>query len=234
VGEVSMTVIANTFGGKVMWSSASQFEVAEGLVVVVLVLLVVVLESRGMVSLFRYPILSKHLKSPLSRVFTVLAAVGALSYALLVMDNMKQLNHILDVGGLDIVQYPLRIFGFFGGSAMGQNGTAGYGALAFLIWGLTIVSLSLARGFTGAVKLFAIPSILFLTVVVFLFDPGEMASQAVNVVSGITYNGTSLLSNWFLLTVSLALVVFDLMYRRLQRKRVVRSGLVVVKSDGVT
>jgi hypothetical protein len=57
-----------------------------------------------------------------------------------------------------------------------------------------------------------VPSILFLTIVVLLFDPREMDSQAINLVSGFTLNGISLLSNWFLLTVSLSLTIFELVY----------------------
>jgi hypothetical protein len=108
-----------------------------------------------------------------------------------------------------VAQYPLNLLGVFGGSAYAQNGRLGYGALAFLIWGLTIGALSLAIGFTKAVKFFAVPSILFLTIVVLLFDPMEMDRQAINLVSGFTLDGISLLSNWFLLTLSLCLTVVE-------------------------
>jgi hypothetical protein len=210
----------NTFGGRLIWSFVSQFEVAEGLAIVVsLLLLVLLMESCGLSSMFDSPVLSDHLRSPLSKLFTTLAAGGALSYALLVLCNMKQLNNVLDLNGLNVVQYPLAVFGFIGGSAMGRNGAAGYGALALMIWGLTIVALSLGKGLAKAVRLFAIPSILFLTVVVLLYDPGEMDSQAVNVVSGFTYDGISLLSNWALLTISLFLCVFELLYPRLAKRR---------------
>lgn len=215
-----------------VWSSVSQFEVVEGLLVAALTLLAVVVESRKSSSLFSSPLLNRHLKSPLSRLFTVLAAAGALCFALLVVCNLKRINDVIDVGGLDLVQYPLRVLGFFGGSAMGEYGRAGYGALGLLVWGLTVVALSLARGFVSAVKRFAVPSVLFLTVVVLLFDPGEMDIQAVNVVSGITYDGMSLLSNWFLLTVSLSLVVFDLLYGRLQRKGIVHFNGARMQSSG--
>ena len=122
---------------------------------------------------------------------------------------MKQMCSVLDINGLNVVQYPLRLLGFVGGSAYEPSGRTGYGALAFLIWGLTIVALSLAKGFTKAVKYFAVPSILFLTVVVLLFDPIEMDSQAVNLVSGFTFDGMLPLSNWFLLTVSLCFTVLE-------------------------
>lgn len=228
-----MSVIANTFGGKVVWSFVSQFEVGEGLLVVALLLFAIVLVSREFSFLFSYPVLRKHLKSPLSHLFTFLAAAGVLSFALLVLCNMKQLNDILDINGLNLVQYPLSLFGFLGGSAMGQSGRVGYGALALLMWGLTVIALSLARGFTSAVKRFAVPSILFLTVVVFLFDPGEMGSQAVNLVSGVTFNGIPLLSNWFLLTVSLSLTIFNLLYEGLGRKEIIRFSGTHTTSSGV-
>ncbi len=216
-----MGVIADTFGGQVVWSFVSQFEVAEGVLIVVLLLLfAIVMEACGFGFLFDSPILSKHLKSPLSHLFTSLAALGIASFVLLVLCNMKQLNNVLDINGWNLVQYPLSLLGFLGGSALGQNGRVGYGALALLIWGLTIAALSLARGFAKAVKFFALPSILFLTVVVLLFDPGEMDSQAVNVVSGFTFNGMSLLSNWSLLTISLFLTAFELLYHRLGKESI--------------
>ncbi|MGA2198505.1 MAG: hypothetical protein ABSG45_01060 [Nitrososphaerales archaeon] len=218
-----MGVIADTFGGRVVWSFVSQFEVVEGLLIVALLLLfAIVLEACGFGFVFDSPALSKHLKSPVSHLFTLLAALGVVSFALLVLCNMKQLNNVLDVNGWNLVQYPLNLLGFFGGSALGQNGRVGYGALALLIWGLTIAALSLAKGFAKAVRFFALPSILFLTVVVLLFDPGEMDSQAVNVVSGFTFNGISLLSNWSLLTISLFFTAFELVYRRLWKKDGIR------------
>jgi hypothetical protein len=214
-----MGVIADTFGGKLVWSFVSQFEVTEGLLIVAVVLLsAVALKYSRLGYLFDSPVLSKHLKSPLSNLFNVLAAAGGVSFALLVLCNMKQLNSVLDVNGLNLVQYPLRVLGFLGGSALGQNGAVGYGALALMIWGLTIVALSLSRGLAMAVKSFALPSVLFLTVVVFLYDPGEMTSQAVNVVSGFTFNGISLLSNWCLLTISLSFSAVELIPRTLGRK----------------
>lgn len=219
-----MSVITKTFGGPLVWTPASQFEVVEGIVVVAVLFLLMGVVSRGYGALFRSSTLNWHLRSPLSRLFSALAVAGALSYALLVMCNMGQLKAVLDVGNLDVVQYPLRVFGLVGGSAMGQYGGEGYGALALLIWGATILALSLARGFASAVKLFAVPSILFLTIVVLLYDPGEMASQAVNVVSGIRFNGVSLLSNWFLLTTSSSLTVFELAYEGVFRGRFVRFG----------
>lgn len=195
-----------------MWSSISQFEVIEGLVVVSFFSLFVVIAKSYRIGLFDSPILSSHLKSRFSYLFAVLAVAGALSFILLVLCNMEQLRSLLDINGWNVVQYPLNLFGFLGGSALGQNGRVGYGVLAFLIWGLTIIALSLAIGFVKAVKLFAVPSILFLTIVVLLFDPREMDSQAINLVSGFTLNGISLLSNWFLLTVSLSLTIFELVY----------------------
>jgi hypothetical protein len=216
-----MGVIASTFGGKVVWSFVSQFEVVEGLLLVALLLLFAILiEVCGLGFLFDSPVLSKHLKSPFSHLFTLLAALGIASFALLVLCNMKQLNNVLDINGWNLVQYPLNLLGLLGGGALGQNGRVGYGALAFLIWGLTIAALSLARGFAKAVEFFALPSILFLTVVVLLFDPGEMDSQAVNLVSGLTFNGISLLSNWSLFTVSLFLTAFELVYRRFVKKSI--------------
>jgi len=220
-----MSVIATTLGGKVVWSLVSQFEVTEGIATVAFLLLLgVIIESCGFGFLFDSPVLSNHLKPRLSHLFTFLAVAGIFSFALLVLCNSKKLRDVLDINGWNVVQYPLNLLGFLGGSAMGQNGRMGYGALALLTWGLTIVFLSLAIGFTRAVKFFALPSLLFLTVVVLLFDPREMDSQAINLVSGFTFDGMSLLSNWFLLTVSLFFTVFGLVHERLRVSRRTRTA----------
>lgn len=215
-----MDVIATTFGGNVVWSFFSQFEVLEGLAVIsLLCLCAFAIERSGFRFLFYSPVFRYHLRSPLSRLCAVFAIGGMISYALLVLCNMQQICSVLDIYGWNVVRYPLDIFGFLGGSAMGQNGREGYGALALLIWGLTIIALSLSRGFMKAVRLFGIPSILFLTIVVLLYDPGQMDSQAINLVTGFTYDGISLLSNWFLLTVSLFFTILDIVYISLGRKK---------------
>lgn len=213
----------STFGGPLVWSLVSQFEVVEGaLIAVALLSFAAAADYLGLLSDDRA--LGAHLKSPFSRLCTVLAALGALSFALLVMCNMGRLDHVLDINGWNLIQYPLTLFGYLGGSAMGKGGLDGYGALALLIWGLTLLALSLGRGFKRAVRLFALPSILFLTIVVLLFDPREMDSQAVNLVSGFTYGGISLLSNWSLLTVSLFSTVFGLAYEARGRRRPFGQG----------
>jgi hypothetical protein len=215
-----MSVIATTFGGKLVWSFASQFEVTEGVAAVAfLLLLAVIVESCGFGFLFDSPVLSNHLKSRLSYLFAFLAFAGISSYALLVLCNSRKLRSVIDINGWNVVQYPLNLFGYLGGSAMGQDGRMGYGTLALLTWGLTIVFLSLVIGLTRAVKFFALPSILFLTVVVLLFDPREMDIQAINLASKVTFDGVSLLSNWFLLTVSLFFTVYGLTHERLGASR---------------
>ena len=175
------------------------------------------MKSSGADSLWVSPILNSHLKFPFSNLFAVLATLGAVSYVLLVLCNIKQFCAVLDINGWNVVQYPLNLLGVFGGSAYAQNGRLGYGALASLMWGLTIVALSLAIGFTKAVKFFAVPSILFLTIEVLLFDTIEMDRQAINLVSGLTLDGVSLLSNWFLFTVSLCLTIIG--FARLPRSK---------------
>lgn len=211
-----MGVIATTFGGNLVWSLVSQFEVTEGVVAVAaLLLFATLMESWGVGSLLDSNAPRNFLRSRLSPVFAFLGAGGALSFVLLVLCNSREVLRVLDVNGLNVVQYPLSLLGFLGGSALGQNGRLGYGALALATWGLTIGALCVPLGLARAVKFFALPSILFLTVVVLLFDPGEMDIQAINLVSGFTFDGMSLLSNWFLLTVSLLLTVFGLVHERL-------------------
>lgn len=203
-----MGVIANTFGGEVVWSFASQFEVTEGILVVAAVsFLAVAMRYFGFGSLFDNYVLRRHVKPPLSLLCTLIAGLGALGFDVMVLCNLQRLDRVIDVHGWNVVQYPLGLLGYLGGSAMGQGGRLGYGLLALLVWGFTFASLSLGAGVTRAVKLFALPSILFLTVVVFLFDPREMASQAINILSGVTFEGISLVSNWSLLTVSLSFTV---------------------------
>lgn len=202
-------MIANTFGGQVVWSFVSQFEVAEGILIVETVFLCgLALEYLGFGSLLNHRLFRGHVRSPLSRMCTLLAALGALSFDLLAMCNFKRLDRVIDIHGWNLVQYPLRVLGYIGGSAMGQDGRLGYGVLALMVWTFTLIALSLGAGLARAVKFFALPSMLFLTTLVFLFDPGQMDIQAINVASGLTYDGISLLSNWSLLTVSLALTLF--------------------------
>ncbi len=224
-----MSVIATTFGGSLVWSFASQFEVAEGVVAVAALLpLAALLESRGLGLRLDSLVLSDRLRSRLSPLFAFLGVGGMLSFALLVLCNSRRVCQVLDVNGWNLVQYPLSLLGFLGGSALGQGGQLGYGALALVTWGLTIGALSVAVGSAKAVKFFALPSLLFLTVVVLLFDPGEMDIQAINLVSQFTVDGVSLLSNWFLLTVSLFFTVYGLVRDRLGaslRKRTVRARL---------
>jgi len=212
--RLAISILSRTL----VWSRVSELEVVEGLVIFgFLLLFTVTMKSSGIDSLPVSQILSNHLKFPFSNLFAVLSTAGAVSYVLLVLCNIKQFCSILDINGWNVAQYPLNLLGVFGGSAYAQNGRLGYGALAFLIWGLTIGALSLAIGFTKAVKFFAVPSILFLTIVVLLFDPIEMDRQAINLVSGFTLDGISLLSNWFLLTVSLCLTVVE--FARLPRSK---------------
>lgn len=185
-------------------------EVAEGIAIVAAALLVVFGTGYlGLRSPFDHGIFRRHLGYPLSLLCVLLSGVGALCFDDLVLCNFKELDHFIDLNGWNLTQYPLSLFGYLGGSAMGEGGRLGYGALALTIWGLTLLALSLGRGFRVAVKVFALPSILFLTMVVFLFDPGEMDSQAVNLASGLTLDGVSLVSNWSLLTVSLFFTVFE-------------------------
>ena len=220
-----MSVIATTFGGNLVWSFVSQFEVTEGVVAVAALLpFAVFVESFGLGSLLDSTAASNFLRARLSPLFAFLGAGGALSFALLVLCNFRRVNGVLDASGLNIVQYPLGLLGFLGGSALGQDGKLGYGALALVTWVLTLGAFSIPLGFTRAVKFFAMPSLLFLTVVVLLFDPGEMDSQAINLVSNLDFDGVSLLSNWFLLTVSLFFTAYGLVHGRLGASKQGRAG----------
>ena len=192
-----------------MWSFVSQFEVLEGILVVAVVFfLALALEYLGFGALLNHRVFRRHVKSPLSHMCTFLAVLGAISYDLLAACNFRVVNRIIDIHGLNLVQYPLAVLGYLGGSAMGQDGRLGYGVVALLAWTFTLTALSLGTGVTRAVKLFALPSILFLTTLVLVFDPRQMDIQAINIVSGLTLDGVSLMSNWSLMTVSLSLTVF--------------------------
>ncbi|MDA4115033.1 MAG: hypothetical protein OK442_00590 [Thaumarchaeota archaeon] len=213
-------MIATPFGGDLVWSFATQFEVLEGVVAVAALLpLAFLVESRGLGPRLDSFVVTRSLRSRLSPLFAFLGAGGALSFALLVLCNSRKVNRVLDVRGVNIVQYPLTLLGFIGGSALGQNGSQGYGALALVTWVLTLGALSVAMGTARAWRFFALPSVLFLTVVVLLFAPVEMDSQAINLVSSFTFDGVSLLSNWFLLTVSLFFTAYGLAHGRLGPSR---------------
>src|SRR5271169_3672855 len=137
-----MSVIATTFGGDLVWSFVSLFEVLEGVVAVAALLpFAVLMESWGLGSLLDSTRLSNLLRSRLSALFAFLGAGGALAFALLVLCNSRKVNSVLDVNGFNIVQYPLGLLGFLGGSALGQDGSLGYGALALVVWVLTLGAL---------------------------------------------------------------------------------------------
>jgi len=220
-----MSVIATTLGGDLAWSFVSLFEVLEGFVAVAALLpLAVLVESWGLGSLLDSTRPSNLLRSRLSPLFAFLGVGGVLSFAILVLCNSKKVCSVLDVNGFNIVQYPLGLLGFLGGSALGQSGRLGYGALALVVWVLTLGALSVAMGSARAWKFFALPSLVFLTVEVLLFDPGEMDSQAINLVSDLTFDGMSLLSNWFVLTVSVFFTAYGLMHGRLGASRQARTA----------
>ncbi len=219
-----MSLNVMTFGVDVVWSPVSQFQVAEGaLAIAVVVLLVVAVDSFGLGS-FGSRVLRAHLRPPFSYLFALLGALGVLSFVLLGLCGMRRVCEAIDVNGWNVVQYPLGLFGHVGGAAFGPGGLMGYGALALATWGATVLFLSLATGFTKALKLFALPSLVFLTAAVLLFDPGEMSSQAVNLASDVTYDGMSLLSNWFLLTVSLFFTAYNLLRGRPGASRRTRAA----------
>jgi hypothetical protein len=220
-----MSAAATAFGVDVVWSSVSLFQVAEGVTAVALLgLLAVVVESSGFGSLFDSPVLRAHLRSPFSYLFAFLGVLGVLSFLLLGLCGMRRVCEAIDVNGWNIVQYPLGFLGQVGGAAFGAGGRMGYGALALATWGATVLFLSLAGGLAKALKLFALPSLLFLTAAVLVFDPGEMSSQAVNLASDVTFDGMSLLSNWFLFTVSLFFIAFGLVYERSGGSKRTRSA----------
>jgi hypothetical protein len=230
---VPVSVIATTFGGNLVWSFVSEFEVVEGVIAVAALLpLALLMESRGLGPRLDSLVLSARLRSRLAPLFAFLGVGGILSFAILVLCNSRRVCRVLDVNGLNIVQYPLGLLGFVGGSALGQNGRLGYGALALVTWALSIGALSVALGSARAWKFFALPSLLFLAVVVLLFDPAEMDSQAVNLVSNFTFDGVSLLSNWFLLTVSLFFTAYGVLHDKPALSRQARvAGTVLPGSD---
>ncbi|MGH9919999.1 MAG: hypothetical protein ACRD6W_14180, partial [Nitrososphaerales archaeon] len=136
-------MIATTFGGDLVWSFISQFEVLEGVAAVAALLpLAFFVESRRLGPRLDSLVVTRRLRSRLSPLFAFLGVGGALTFALLVLCNSKKVDHVLDVSGVNIVQYPLSVLGFIGGSALGQNGTLGYGAFALVTWVLTLGALS--------------------------------------------------------------------------------------------
>ncbi|MDG6915795.1 MAG: hypothetical protein JRN58_06045 [Nitrososphaerota archaeon] len=205
-----MGIIGNTVGGQVVWSFASQLEVAEGVALVVLASALLVAAERSGLSPRVDHSLQARLDPRLSQLCTSLGVLGALSFGLLAACNFRVVNRVVDVFGLDLVQYPLRALSYVGGTPMGPGGRLGYGALALVAWIFAVACLSLGEGVRRAARLFAAPSILFLSVLVLVFDPGQMDIQAVNIASGATFEGVSLVSNWSLFVVSLSFTALGL------------------------
>jgi hypothetical protein len=191
-----------------IWSFVSQFQVEEGAAAVaVIMLLAVVIDSSGF-GLFESRILSSHLKFPLSGFFALMGVLGALSFSVLGLCGMKRVCNVIDASRVNVIHYPLGLMGLVGGAAFGPGGRLGYGTLSLFTWLAALLFLSIAVGVKRAGKFFALPSLLFLATAVLLFDPRQMSAQAVNIASHITFDRISLLSNWFLLTVSLSLMAF--------------------------
>ena len=227
-----MSVIASTFGGQVVWSFVTELEVVEGLAAIgLLLLLSSAAKSWGFGRLLDSSLLNARLRPPFSYLFALLGALGVLSFLILGLCDTKRVCDVIDASGWDIVKYPLALLGRFDGSAYGPGGAIGYGALALMTWVGTVFLLTLGVGFVRAVKLFAVPSLLFLTVVVFLFDPGDMGNHALNLVSSAALDGVPLLSNWSLLTISLFFTVYALVLDAGRPPRRARMGLFPRRRD---
>jgi hypothetical protein len=91
----------------------------------------------------------------------------------------------------------------FSGSVFSWSNKAfgvGYGTIALTMWGLTILALSLHKGFIGSLKIFGFPAILFLTVMLWMFDSRDMIYHVTNFAMW-SLRGIDLVSNWFVLVI---------------------------------
>jgi len=79
-----------------------------------------------------------------------------------------------------------------------------YGAVAFVVWGLTLFALALRRGLVGAIRAFGLPALLFLTAVLLALDSVEMVSHVTMFLTW-SLGGIPLLNNWSLFVVSVGL-----------------------------
>jgi hypothetical protein len=199
-GSSPPTTVITYSGITIVWSSVSQFEVAEGLTVVALLLLVLIIfrQTRSDFSRLGSSALGKHLKPRLSYLSTALALVGASVFVLFVLSNTHDPGDAMPAALASIPKCVVRLFGF--------HGRTGYGMAAFVVWALTLACLSLAKGFIDAMKLFGFPAVLLLTTMVLVFDPYAMDVHAANFASW-TFGSTYLFSNWFLFVMSLSFVL---------------------------
>jgi len=87
--------------------------------------------------------------------------------------------------------------------------------MAIGAWGLAMLALSSRKGITWALKAFGLPAILYLTVMVLVFDSLEMTTPVTLLVSKLSLYGIDLVSNWLVLMVASFLFVYGLAYKKL-------------------
>jgi len=78
------------------------------------------------------------------------------------------------------------------------------GVVALAIWGLTVLCLTLRKGFIGALRIFGLPAIVFLGVTLLYFYLDQMTNHATNFTTW-SLGGIYILSNWTVFVASASL-----------------------------
>ncbi|MGD0319587.1 MAG: hypothetical protein ABSB56_07825 [Nitrososphaerales archaeon] len=89
-----------------------------------------------------------------------------------------------------------------------------FGLISFGTWLLTIAVLTLRRGLVGAMKVFGLPAILFLEATLLVFLPNAMPVHITEFTDW-SVGAIDLISNWLVLMVASFLFVYAWTYRRL-------------------
>lgn len=179
--------------GTPVWFYWSYAEIAEGLAVAV-VLSLLFMSRRSSFSWLNKPLVPRFPK----RLLIVLMLIGASAFVFFaVIDATYR-----------VLSFSPSFVRFFYFKSIQTTGSS-FGVAAFVVWGLISFCLFLAKGLTSAMRIFGLPSILFLMILLLIFDSGEMPMHATNFTTW-SLSGISIVSNWFVLIVTSSLVVLGL------------------------
>jgi len=184
-----------------IWTYQSYAEIAEGLVVLALLLPIITAKRLD----------SSWLHKPLASWFPLwllvpLALVGASFFALFPMVSALW-------AGYENAPFYVELRA----DVLSTGLTVGVGAVT--VWCLTMLIVSLRKGIVGAVKWFGLPAVVYLGCMVFLFDRGEMTLHVTGFATWF-YSGFWVLSNWSVTVVASGLILLSLSSRlNLRRSR---------------
>jgi glucan phosphoethanolaminetransferase (alkaline phosphatase superfamily) len=174
-----------------VWKSSNQ--IAEGLAAAAVLLFLL---------MFRWPSL-RWLNRPLTTrfprwLFVIVGLVGASVFGFFAFIDAT----------FHILSFSYHFDNLFDFKTIQATGSS-FGVVAFAIWGVTVVCLSIGRGFANAMRVFGLPAILFLMALLLVCDPPTMTAHVTNfAIWSADYNNVDLVSNWFVLTVTLFLTLW--------------------------